>query len=69
LNLFGYLKMKKWILTSVSHDGYIDENKSKYITELQITERKQINGKANTNLPPSAAGFTYLGGEAPLVKF
>jgi hypothetical protein len=31
----------------VSHDGYVDKNKSKHIPELQITKRKQINRKAN----------------------
>jgi hypothetical protein len=56
-------------LTSVSHDGYIDKNKSKHITELQITTSKQINRKQIPgNPPPSVAGFTHSGDEAPLIN-
>jgi hypothetical protein len=51
-----------------SHDGYVDKNKSKHITELQITKSKQINRKQmHDNPPPSVAGFTHSGDEAPLV--
>jgi hypothetical protein len=56
---------------SISHDGYIDQNKSKHITELQITKSKQINRKQmrdRDNPPPSVAGFTHLRDEAPLVN-
>jgi hypothetical protein len=53
-------------LPSVSHDGYVDKNKNKHITKLQITKQKQINRKPIP--PPSAVGFTHLGDEALVVR-
>jgi hypothetical protein len=59
-------------LPSVSHDGYVDKNrtknknKNKHITKLQITNQNQIDRK---QIPPSSAvGFTHSGDEAPLVR-
>jgi hypothetical protein len=48
--------------TPVSYDGYVHKNKSRHITELQITKRMQINkNQKPVNPPPSAAGFTHSG--------
>jgi hypothetical protein len=53
-------------LPSVSHDGYVEKNKNKHKTKLEITKKTQMNGKQIP--PPSALGFTHSGDEAPLVR-
>jgi hypothetical protein len=47
----------------------MDKNKSKYITEQQITKKKQMNPKQMwDNPPPSAVGCSHSGYEALLVN-